>query len=31
MPGAEVVALSGDPDRATEDLLELGQRLGLAQ
>jgi glycerate 2-kinase len=31
LAGAEVVALSGDPDRATEDLLELGQRLGLAE
>jgi glycerate 2-kinase len=30
LAGAEVVALSGDPDRATEDLVELGQRLGLA-
>jgi glycerate kinase len=30
LAGAEVVALSGDPDRATEDLFELGQRLGLA-
>jgi glycerate 2-kinase len=29
LAGAEVVALSGDPDRATEDLVELGQRLGL--
>lgn len=28
LPGAEVVALSGDPDRAAGDLRELGRRLG---
>jgi glycerate kinase len=28
LPGAEVVALSGDPERAAEDLRELGRRLG---
>jgi glycerate 2-kinase len=30
LEGAEVAALSGDPDRAAEDLLELGRRLGLS-
>jgi hypothetical protein len=30
LAAAEVVALSGDPDRAAEDLLELGRRLGQA-
>jgi glycerate 2-kinase len=30
LAGAEVVALSGNPDRAVEDLLELGRRLGQA-
>ncbi len=30
LAGAEVVALSGDPDRAAEDLRELGRRLGQA-
>jgi hypothetical protein len=30
LAGAEVVALSGDPDRAAEDLRELGRRLGEA-
>jgi glycerate kinase len=29
-PGAEVHALSGRPDRAAEDLVALGQRLGLS-
>ncbi len=28
LPGAETVALSGDPDRAEADLKELGERLG---
>jgi glycerate 2-kinase len=28
LPGAETVALSGDPDRASADLVELGVRLG---
>lgn len=28
LPGAEVVALSGDPARAEADLVELGERLG---
>ena len=28
LPGAETVALSGDPDRAEADLEELGERLG---
>jgi glycerate kinase len=28
IPGAETVALSGDPDAAADDLLELGVRLG---
>jgi glycerate kinase len=27
VPGVETVALSGDPDRAEEDLVELGRRL----
>jgi glycerate kinase len=30
LAGAELVALSGDPGRAAEDLLELGRRLGQA-
>ncbi|MGN6429662.1 MAG: glycerate kinase [Gaiellaceae bacterium] len=30
LAGADVVALSGDPDRAAEDLRELGRRLGQA-
>jgi len=30
LAGAEVVALSGDPDRAAEDLVELGRRLAHA-
>ncbi|HEX6679169.1 MAG TPA: glycerate kinase [Gaiellaceae bacterium] len=30
LAGAEAVALSGDPDRAAEDLRELGRRLGKA-
>jgi glycerate kinase len=30
IPGAETVALSGDPDRAKRDLIELGRRLGEA-
>jgi glycerate 2-kinase len=30
LPGAEVVALSGDPARAAEDLRRLGRRLGQA-
>jgi len=29
LPGAETVALSGDPARAADDLVELGRRLGL--
>lgn len=29
LPGVETVALSGDPARAREDLVELGRRLGL--
>jgi len=29
LPGAETVALSGDPGRAAADLEELGERLGL--
>jgi glycerate 2-kinase len=28
LAGVETVALSGDPTRATEDLVELGRRLG---
>ncbi|HSJ92903.1 MAG TPA: hypothetical protein VK896_02605, partial [Gaiellaceae bacterium] len=28
VPGAATVALSGDPARAEEDLVELGRRLG---
>jgi glycerate 2-kinase len=28
VPGTETLALSGDPARATEDLVELGLRLG---
>jgi hypothetical protein len=27
LPGAEMVALSGDPERAAEDLVALGERL----
>jgi glycerate kinase len=27
LPGAETVALSGDPDRAADDLVALGERL----
>jgi glycerate kinase len=30
VPGAETVALSGDPERAEADLVELGRRLGSA-
>jgi hypothetical protein len=28
LPGVETIALSGDPDVAADDLLELGLRLG---
>ena len=28
LPGVETIALSGDPDAAADDLLELGLRLG---